>query len=55
VLTDAGLASIESAAPAHVASVRRHFIDLVTDEQLAALRSISDAVLEHLSRLLLDE
>jgi DNA-binding MarR family transcriptional regulator len=26
-LTDAGLASIESAAPAHVASVRRHFID----------------------------
>lgn len=48
-LTVAGLASIESAAPAHVASVRRHFIDLLTDDQLAALRSISDTVLEHLS------
>lgn len=48
-LTEAGLASIESAAPAHVASVRRHFIDLLTDDELAALRSISDTVLEHLS------
>ena len=48
-MTDAGQASIESAAPAHVASVRRHFIDLLTDDQLATLRSISDTVLEHLS------
>jgi DNA-binding MarR family transcriptional regulator len=55
VLTDSGLASIESAAPAHVASVRRHFIDLLTDDQLAALRSISDTVLEHLSPPLLDQ
>jgi DNA-binding MarR family transcriptional regulator len=53
-LTDAGLASIESAAPAHVASVRRNFIDLLTDEQLAALRSISDIVLEHLSPPVVD-
>jgi DNA-binding MarR family transcriptional regulator len=55
VLTEAGLASIESAAPAHVASVRRHFLDLLTDEQLAALRSISDTVLEHLAPPLLDQ
>jgi len=48
-LTDTGLASIENAAPAHVASVRRHFIDLLTDDQLAALRAISDTVLERLS------
>jgi DNA-binding MarR family transcriptional regulator len=47
-LTDAGLASIERAAPAHVASVRRHFIDLLTDDQLAALRSITATVLEHM-------
>ena len=49
VLTDAGQAAIENAAPAHVASVRRHFVDLLTNDQLAALRSISDTVLEHLS------
>lgn len=49
-LTEAGLASIEDAAPAHVASVRRHFIDLLTDDQLATLRSISDTVLQHLAR-----
>jgi DNA-binding MarR family transcriptional regulator len=48
-LTDAGAATIQRAAPTHVASVRNHFIDLLTDEQLAAMRSISDTVLEHLS------
>jgi DNA-binding MarR family transcriptional regulator len=48
-LTDAGRATIEQAAPAHVSSVRRHFIDLLTDDQLAALRAISDTILEHLS------
>lgn len=48
-LTDAGLASIEGAAPAHVASVRRHFIDVLTDDQVAALRAISDTVLKHLA------
>jgi DNA-binding MarR family transcriptional regulator len=50
-LTDAGFASIEGAAPAHVAAVRRHFVDLLTDDQLATLRSISDTVLQHLARL----
>jgi DNA-binding MarR family transcriptional regulator len=48
-LTEAGQTTIAAAAPAHVTSVRRHFLDLLTDDQLAALRSISDTVLEHLS------
>jgi DNA-binding MarR family transcriptional regulator len=48
-LTEAGQTTIARAAPAHVTSVRRHFLDLLTDEQHAALRSISDTVLEHLS------
>jgi DNA-binding MarR family transcriptional regulator len=51
VLTDAGRATIENAAPAHVGSVRHHFIDLLTDEQLATIRSISDTVLKHLPPL----
>src|ERR1700744_6579317 len=38
VLTEAGLATIERVAPDHVDSVRRHFISLLTAEQLAALR-----------------
>lgn len=42
VLTDLGLATLGDAAPAHVASVRRHFIDRLTPEDLAAL--------EHLAR-----
>jgi DNA-binding MarR family transcriptional regulator len=48
-LTDAGQTTIAGAAPAHVTSVRRHFLDLLTDDQLAALRAISDTVIEHLS------
>jgi len=45
VVTPAGQAAIEAAAPGHVASVRRHFIDLLTPEQLATLADISDTVL----------
>lgn len=48
VLTERGLGAILAAAPAHVASVRRHLIDLLTPEQLAALGAIADAVVEHL-------
>ena len=45
VLTDAGRRAIEEAAPGHVASVRRHFIDLLTPEQIRALAEIGDVVL----------
>lgn len=47
-LTDVGWRTIRRAAPAHVASVRRHFVDLLTVDQLATLRSISDNVLRDL-------
>jgi DNA-binding MarR family transcriptional regulator len=49
VLTDAGRAAIESAAPAHVAAVRRYFIDALDAEQLDALADIAQTVLDHLA------
>jgi DNA-binding MarR family transcriptional regulator len=44
VLTDAGWAAIEAAAPHHVASVRRHLIDQVSAEDLQALIRIGEKV-----------
>jgi DNA-binding MarR family transcriptional regulator len=49
VLTDAGFGVIQAAAPGHVASVRRHFIDLLSREQLGALTTITDTVVGHLA------
>ena len=51
VLTDAGLATIERVAPDHVDSVRRHFISLLTAEQLAAVREGYAAVTGHLREI----
>lgn len=48
VLTDEGRAASAAAAPAHVAIVRRHFVDLLTADQLATLDTIARTVLEHL-------
>jgi DNA-binding MarR family transcriptional regulator len=50
VLTDAGFRVIQAAAPGHVASVRRHFIDLLSREQLDALTSITNTVVGHLAQ-----
>ncbi len=36
-ITDAGRAAISAAAPAHVETVRRHCIDLLTPQQLKTL------------------
>ncbi|GAA1596177.1 MarR family transcriptional regulator [Actinomadura kijaniata] len=47
-LTGEGLRAIREAAPDHVGSVRRHFIDLLTPEQVAALAGIAGVVLDHL-------
>lgn len=47
-LTDTGLDTMRAAAPAHVESVRRHFLDLVTDDQLATLAEITTTVVGHL-------
>ena len=49
VLTDAGLRAIQDAAPGHVASVRRHFIDLLSREQLDALAEITQTVVRRLT------
>ncbi len=48
VLGACGLAEIERAAPAHVASVRRHFIDVLDQEQLEQLAAIAERVVAHL-------
>jgi len=50
-LTEAGWQAIRDAAPGHVESVRRHFLDLLTAEQVEALADISDTVLAHLRGL----
>lgn len=49
VLTDAGFARLESAAPAHVEEVRTLLFDVLTTEQQQALREISEVLVEHLS------
>jgi DNA-binding MarR family transcriptional regulator len=48
VLAPAGLAEIERAAPMHVASVRRHLVDVLDAEQLSQLAGIAERVVEHL-------
>lgn len=48
VLTDLGSETMRKVAPHHVASVRSHFIDLLSPEQLAALRASLEPVAEHL-------
>jgi hypothetical protein len=48
VLTDGGLRAIEEAAPCHVESVRRHFIDLLSPEQLRTLDEVVATVVAHL-------
>ncbi len=47
-LTPSGRERIERAAPFHVASVRRHFIDLLTPAELLALDELSARVLDRL-------
>jgi DNA-binding MarR family transcriptional regulator len=48
-LTEDGRATLEQAAPPHVTSVRRHFMDLLTPEEVAALDSIAEKVIQRLS------
>jgi DNA-binding MarR family transcriptional regulator len=47
-LTEAGLAAIKEAAPKHVESVRRHFLDHLTREQLEILGEATNAVVDGL-------
>lgn len=48
VLTDAGFAALEAAAPVHVESVRRHLFDQLTPAQVAAIRDVGETLLRHL-------
>ncbi|MEV6371587.1 winged helix-turn-helix transcriptional regulator [Micromonospora sp. WP24] len=41
VLTEEGLGALTTAAPAHVESVRRHFIDRLTPDDLTAIEQIA--------------
>ncbi|MFI6938534.1 MarR family winged helix-turn-helix transcriptional regulator [Streptomyces sp. NPDC050418] len=49
VLTAEGRQTLDTAAPAHVDSVHRHFIDLLTPEQLDALAEIGETVVARLA------
>lgn len=49
VLTPAGRAAIEAAAPGHVAAVRRHLIDFLGPEEIDALGALTQRVVDHLT------
>ncbi|MGH8826950.1 MAG: MarR family winged helix-turn-helix transcriptional regulator, partial [Jiangellaceae bacterium] len=49
-LTADGRRAIEAAAPHHLRSVRKHFIDLLTREQIDTLADIAETVVEHLNQ-----
>ena len=51
VLTSEGMATIERVAPHHVESVRHHFINLLTADQLAAIRDGYAVVIDHLRQI----
>lgn len=48
-ITKEGKNVIKAAAPSHVDSVRRHFIDLLTTSQLKTIETASELVLAHLN------
>jgi DNA-binding MarR family transcriptional regulator len=48
-LTEQGRATLRQAAPPHVASARRHMIDLLTAEEVATLATIAGKVITHLT------
>ncbi|MCP2329278.1 DNA-binding MarR family transcriptional regulator [Hamadaea flava] len=50
-LTTHGAKMIRNAAPDHVDSVRRHFIDLLTREDIEVFGKISRRVLDHLREI----
>jgi DNA-binding MarR family transcriptional regulator len=48
VMTEAGFAALEAAAPVHVESVRSHLFDQLDARQLDELRAIGEKLLDHL-------
>jgi DNA-binding MarR family transcriptional regulator len=51
VLTEQGWETINRVAPHHVAGVREHFIDRLTDDQLRELERAYEPIVEHLKKL----
>jgi DNA-binding MarR family transcriptional regulator len=51
VLTSAGMAAIERAAPSHVENVRRHFVDRLTPRQLEEIRVAFQPIVEYLRKI----
>jgi DNA-binding MarR family transcriptional regulator len=51
VLTEQGMATIVRAAPRHVESVRRHFIDHLTPAQLAEIRIAYQPIADRLRKI----
>jgi DNA-binding MarR family transcriptional regulator len=51
VLTDLGWQTTQRVAPDHVAGVREHFIDRLTDEELVELDRLYAPIIEHLKKL----
>ncbi len=49
-MTEAGRAAIAAAAPEHVEAVRRHAIDLLTENEIATLDQICQKILDQLPR-----
>jgi DNA-binding MarR family transcriptional regulator len=48
VLTADGVVAIQAAAPGHVASVRKHFIDLLSPEEIDVLGALAHRVVDRL-------
>lgn len=49
-LTDEGRAAIDAAAPTHVQGVRRHMIDLMTDDEVETVGRVMERIHDALTR-----
>ncbi|WP_116995802.1 MarR family winged helix-turn-helix transcriptional regulator [Desertimonas flava] len=50
VITERGRRELADAAPGHVATVRRLFVDLLSDDQLDSIADVAESVLANLVR-----
>lgn len=51
VLTPEGLATIERVAPAHVESVRRHYMDWLSPAQMSSITQAYEPIVAHLRKI----
>ncbi|MFL6142037.1 MAG: MarR family winged helix-turn-helix transcriptional regulator [Labedaea sp.] len=50
-LTDKGMTHLRAAAPTHVAGVRRHFVDHLSEDEQEVMATVFERVLKHLDQL----